>query len=435
MAIGASNRSKWHQYSFAIGLASFIMMVVNPVLSGPGFFTTYLPDITGWDRSTIVLPYTLGSVVSLFITFYLAGLFARYDSRKIVFIGSIGYAVAMFLLANMGENYVVYFAGALLCRFGEAVMTLAGSFVLCGNWFNKKLGTVLGIVSIGAPLSNGFLMNGMIRIVDSYEAAAQGLSAVLTGMGIFCIFLAILFYGIIRSKPEDVGLYPDGADTPPTIPENIQTKEDAKWTFRRVFTNKTALCLAIGFGCMRIITSGVMGVFVRAMMETGMEVTTAANYLTLASLMAIPISYISGIIDDKVGTRTATLITAAIFVVLGLALAGVVLTGSIFLVIVAAVGLAFGVGTVPNLHASFTARVFGRKNMLSAHRYLNLITILIALTADITLAYLFNIAGNYSIAFLYCAVVSVLAFILLFFCNKSYSNDYIAAHNGSDKIR
>lgn len=435
MTVATSNKSKWRRYSFAIGLSSFIMMFVMPVISGSSFFTTYLPDITGWDRSSIVLPYTIGSFLGLIVTFYLSSLFAKYDSRKIVSVGSLVYAVAMFLLGNMGDNYIIYFIGGILCRTGEAVMTLAGSFVLCGNWFNKKLGTVLGIVSIGAPLSNGFLMNAMLRIVDSFDSAANGLSTVMIGMGILNIFLAVLFYAIIRGKPEDVGLYPDGADAPPAISENIQSKEDTKWTFRRVFTNRIALFLAIGFGCMRIITSGVMGIFVRAMIETGMEVTTAANYLTLASLLAIPISYVSGIIDDKVGTRTATLITAAIFVVLGLALAGVVLTGSVFLVIVAAVGLAFGVGTVPNLHASFEVRVFGRNNLLSAHRYTNLITMLISLSADITLASLYNVAGNYSIAFLYCAAVSLLAFIMLFFCNRSYSNDYIAAHNGSDKIR
>ncbi|MCD8123560.1 MAG: MFS transporter [Lachnospiraceae bacterium] len=424
---------KWRRFSLGVVCCSFLIMFVNPILSGSSLFTTYLPDIYGWDRSSIALPYTMGGLLKLVLTFFTATAFARYDPRKIIPLGTLFYGIAMLLMSNMGGNYSIYFAAAIICGLGEVILNLGGTFVLCGNWFNKKLGTVLGIVTIGAPLCNGFMMNAIVRYIATFSDTATGLKLVTSFLGYFCLFLSVLFYIIIRGKPEDIGFYPDG-ETTPLVKKNAESLK-TDWTLKRILTNRYAVTLYIGFGLLSFITSGVMNIFIRALVETGMETVSAANYLTLASVLAILLSFVSGIIDDRIGTRTATLIAAAFYVILGISMYIVVRTGNTLAILVAAVGIGFGIGTVPNLNASYTNRLFGRANLMLAHRYLSIISGGIALVSGSTIGYIYDAAGSYGPAFILCAVLAVVAFVLIFGCNKSFSEDYIAAHNGDDRIR
>lgn len=429
-----ANAATWRKFSSAVIASSFLMMFINTILSGSSFFTTYLPEITGWSRSQIVLPYTVGNFLNIILIFIASATFQKYNPRYIISGATVVYGIAMFLMSIMDGSYAIYFVGGILCCIANTFLNLGGTFVLCGRWFNTTLGRVLGFVTIGAPLCNGFLMNALIRYIASFADAATGLFTTCKIMAVFCIGVAIVFYLIIRGRPEDVGCYPDGAAEPPKV-DMVNSELSEPWTFKRVITNRIAISLCVGFGLLSCVTSGVMTVFIRALLETGMDIVNAANYLTIASVLAIILSFVSGFVDDKIGTRTTTLICCFVYIILGVALFMVVKTGNSFWVLISAVCIAFGIGTVPNLDASFANRVYGRTNFLSAHRFVGTIKSLIVMPFSTIMASLYDFSGDYSIAFALCGVISVIAFILILGCNRSFSPEYISAHNGDDRIR
>lgn len=168
--------------SFAMQACTFGMM------SSVGVFqshwqthqlASYSPSSIGWISSVFVfLNFALGVQVG--------PLFDRYGPRFIMGIGSLFYALSIFLLGSCEKYYQFMLCFGLLGGFGSALVSTP-SLAALAHWFRKRRGTANGLAMVGSSLGGVIfpiaLQPALVRLGWAWTLRALGL--------IFLFFLAL----------------------------------------------------------------------------------------------------------------------------------------------------------------------------------------------------------------------------------------------------
>lgn len=159
----------------------------------------------GWTRTEASFALTLGVLVTAALSPVLGRLADRYGPRALLPIASVVVAAGFFgqaLLQNIWHYYLSYMIGR-----GVSQASLSGvvSSTAVTNWFRRYRGRAVGIYGIAFPVSNTFLVP-----VAQLVMAGFGWRAVFTGLGVLTLLLVLPGFWLLRKRPEDVGLVPDG---------------------------------------------------------------------------------------------------------------------------------------------------------------------------------------------------------------------------------
>lgn len=351
----------------------------------------------GWDNVTITNPVTYAGFIVIIATVLVGTLMIKYGVTKILVPSAIILGLSTIGLAFSGTNLAMYSTCLFLVRLFVLPLQM-GAFMLCTNWFVKLRGRALGFITIGNPLCTATLIASLTAGV-----AAFGFTATYTTAGIIVLALAILIGIFIKSSPEECGLYPDGADAPPHAVEETKTM-----TIQEVFANKGAYLLIISFGLLQFCIVCIMAFFVTRMNMSGTAIGTTLLWLSIAAIMGMPISYILGMIDDRFGTVTASLVLCATYL---LALVSLLMmtANNIPLIALAAFGIAGLTGGTPNLHPSITAYVYGRKNYQAANRWIMAIQAIIMAFAIYFMSSILDATGSLDLAYQIMIVMVLVA--------------------------
>jgi len=275
------------------------------------------------------------------------------------------------------------------------------------------------------------------------------------GLCVVLVIIAILDFFLLRDYPEDVGLYPDGADAPP----KSEAEEEVKLTIGQVLSQKKSWIMIVNYGVFQFIINACMasmvawfvhltltysdviaaGPLAEAFVQFGpmtLFLGQAAKWLSVGAILGIPMSFIFGVIDDKLGTPIASLILGIteFLPVIGLMSQknAVATTGqcSVPLLVLWGFGVACMTGGVPTMHPASISFAFGRREYQSANRIIMAIQLIpCAVAANIMDALIGN-PGNPSdmTAWIMCLVV--IAIGILFTIPMFKMKDANAADRG-----
>ncbi len=225
---------------------------------GFGLFVSHLQKDFDWSRGAIMTAFTICSLIGGFTHPITGRLVNRYGAGKVIAAGSLAMGLGFILLSRM-NNIWNFYAGYAIIGVGlSAIGTIPASYVV-SNWFKKRRGMAIGVMSAGIG-TGGFIL---ARFIGGYLIPGVGWRTSYLVMALFVWLLIPLGLLLIKSKPADMGLYPDGV---PMDEANAGTK--AKFAASEGFTLKMALytsafwliCLsfvASGFGHVGVVQSQV----------------------------------------------------------------------------------------------------------------------------------------------------------------------------------
>lgn len=346
--------------------------------------------VFGYTETQADMPVTVSGLAVVIFYLICGAAFVKIGVRKILVPSTfvLGIAIAMLGYATAVGNGTMYAISLFLVRLLVVPLQMGG-FMLCANWFIKYRGRVMGIITAGSPL---FSICGIYILTWIYTTTGAINTAYLI-FGIIIIVIAVLIWAFLRDKPEDVGLFPDGADHPPLS----ETDESEDVSLKEVITSKAAWQLIISYGFMQFVISAMMAymvaryISVSANAENPMEVwLQAVFYLSVGAALGIPMSYVLGWIDDKIGTIKASLILNLLFFFAVIPLAIMPMGGNVALMCCWAFGVACMTGGVPTMHPCSVSYVYGRKKYQAANKWIMTIQAIIMAFALYYMGYFFR---------------------------------------------
>lgn len=329
--------------------------------------TPYLQENFGWDDLTITNPVSVGATVAIVLYLFLGLAFVKFGVKKVLVPSILIVALSCVGLATAAENYIIYSISLFLIRTLVLPFQM-GCFMLATNWFIKYRGRVLGIITAGSPLFSVVGIGLLTALVNRFAlssyyiiAAALLLMAIVTAIG-------------IKDTPEEAGLYPDGSDTPPV---SEKEEEVSDISLKEILKDSRAWKLIISFGILQFVILTMMSYMaVRYISLSTPEdipnlfVSKAMKWLSIGAALGIPMSYVLGVIDDKLGSIKASLVLNILFLFAVVPLAIMPVGGNEVLMAIWAFGVACMTGGLPTLHPSITSYVYGRKQYMAANKWI-----------------------------------------------------------------
>lgn len=347
--------------------------------------------------------------------------------------------------AGIAGNYALYAVSLFVIRCTCMCFQLSG-FMLAANWFIKNRGKVMGIITLGSPL---FSVIGT-SMMSSFIAKQLGgdYRPFYVGICVVLIVIAILVAVLLKDAPEQAGLYPDGAATPPKSEENVE--DEVHLTVGQVLSQAKAWWLIISYGIFQFIINACMACMVAwftylavtnadmvaagpmGEMFAGMGglagqgamvlfLGQATKWLSVGAILGIPMSFLFGVLDDKIGSVRTSMILGVteLLPVIGLMYQhfAVRATGacSVPMLILWGFGVACMTGGVPTMHPCITAFAYGRREYQSANRIIMAIQLIpMAFSATITSFFINRGLGvQYWIAMIVLIIIGILSLIPL----------------------
>lgn len=346
--------------------------------------------VFGYTETQADMPVTVSGLAVVVFYLICGAAFVKIGVRKILVPSTfvLGISAAVLGYATAVGNETLYVISLFLVRLLVVPLQMGG-FMLCANWFIKYRGRIMGIITAGSPL---FSICGIYLLTWIYTTTNAINTAYLV-FGIIIVVIGILIWAFLRDKPEDVGLYPDGADHPPFS----ETDKNEDVTLKEVLTSKAAWQLIISYGIMQFVINCMMGymvaryISVSANAENPMEVwLQAVFYLSVGAALGIPMSYVLGWIDDKIGTIKASLVLNLLFFFAVIPLAIMPVGGNVALMVCWAFGVACMTGGVPTMHPCSVSYVYGRKKYQAANKWIMTIQAIIMAFSLYYMGYFFR---------------------------------------------
>lgn len=256
----------------------------------------------GYSAAQFSVFFSMRSVGTLVISFFLGKLITRLGVKPAVLIGSFGPILSFGILAVSGNVVLLYIVGFL----AGALATLPGFVaynIFVSRWFNQGRGTMMSIGTVVMYIVSivGVPIIASANATYGVTAACWGVGILFTGISLLCgLFLVCRF-------PEDYGVAPvDIGKAAPKSASNATVQQDAP---AQGLPAASYLKLPVTIVCMltpAIIAMGtqmVMAYSVGVYQSFGMDYLNASLCLSISSFGGMFISPIFGILCDKIGVR------------------------------------------------------------------------------------------------------------------------------------
>jgi len=182
--------------TICIGCGSFVFSL----------FVSPLQAELAWSRGEIMVGFTIFWVMMGVASPLFGRVLDRHGARRAIPLGAIVMGLG-FLVVSVMDSLLLFYLGYVLVGVGAAGIGPVPTSAIVSNWFRKKRGTAVGITSAGIG-AGGFIM---APIVGYLLGAFDWRTAYLSMAIIVWVSIIPLSLLLVRTRPEDVGLHPDGA--------------------------------------------------------------------------------------------------------------------------------------------------------------------------------------------------------------------------------
>jgi len=173
-----------------------------------GIYLKPMSQEMGWSRATTSSAFTISSLFLGFMSPFVGKLLDKYGNKVIMLwggaIAGLGFALCYFTSSLL--HFYIFFS--LIMPIGIAGTGMVPSNALVAKWFSKKRGLALGIVSVGMGAGSFVMVNLAEFLISQYGWRT---SFLVMGVIIWVVIIPLALF-LVKNKPQDIGLLPDGDD-------------------------------------------------------------------------------------------------------------------------------------------------------------------------------------------------------------------------------
>ena len=308
-------------YGWLLVAIGFVTMAVG-VNARTAFSLLFPPilDEFGWDRGVTAGIFSFGFLVSALVTPFVGRLMDRRGPVLVVELGVAAMAAGLLLAPLAREAWQLYLTLGALVGGGINCLAYTGQSLYLTNWFVRRRGLALSIAFSGVGIGSVTLLPWLQTLIED-----GGWRAACWALGILVLVLLVPPNLLLRRRPEDLGLNPDGigASSLTGGPHgNIIDPAWAAvdWTLVRALDTARFWWIAVGYFCGLFAWYAVQVHQTKYLIDIGFSPATAAWALGIVSLVAVPGQIALGHLSDRIGREWVWVIGNGGFVLCCLAL-------------------------------------------------------------------------------------------------------------------
>ena len=403
-----------------VGVAVFMLTVMSSTsFQGLGMYLVALERKFGWSRTVLSAPFSLSRVQGAVIGPLEGWLIDRFGSRRMILIGYTTMGIG-FILFSQIHSVWQYILAYTLISLGGGIGGWLAVITVVNNWFVRRRTFAL------ATAMSGVHLGGFLVYVLAFGLEFHGFRTTTMGIGLFLLATTVPASRLIRNRPEDMGLMPDG-DAPQTAgapPESTdEVAEDGTpepdFTARQAMRTPVFWVLAVVHmtSTISIVTLAVH--LVPKLYDMGFSLTGAGVVVSTYTAVAIVTQFVAGYIGDRV-PKPPLIFVFLLFQAVALLVLALAEDRSLAFVFAVIYGFALG-GRVP-LMAAIRGDYFGRKAFATIMGLSMLPNNFGMMVAPIFAGYMFDKTGTYEVPFLSFAALALLGAVGMLFVRRPKSD-------------
>jgi MFS family permease len=408
-------------YGWWIVLASAILNVLAGGTFYYGFTIFFNPirDTFRWSAAVTSVAFVFQRLESGLLGPVAGYLVDRTGPRKLMLAGWAVVGIGFLLMSRINSLWAFY------CSFVIIATGFSfGSFVVLNTivalWFEKKRSRAMTFIYLGFGAS-GTLVPLIALAIEQF-----GWRETLTVLAVVLWIIGILLSLVMRHKPEQYGLLPDGRapeSTRQSTPVLNALSTDATivpasispgigFSARAVLKTRAFWLFSLCFFFQHIGTSAVMVHIVPYLESEKLPTTLAAMAVTGMTLCSVIGRLVFGLMGDFANKRYLVAI-ALVFQTVGLFIFSFIDASKAWLIIPFLLIYAPGYGGTIPLRPVLQADLFGTKSFGTIMGLSSAISMTSGLFSPVIAGWLFDTTGSYSLAWQIFAAITVPAIVLI----------------------
>ena len=398
-------------YILTIGMLGSLVAVGFSQL----FMSVMLKPLTaefGWSRTAATGAITAGTILSGLFSLPFGKLADRYGPRMLTAAGALITAVMYFFMTKfftLWEYYAIFLIGRVIST--NAISNIVPRTAVV-NWFRRLRGRALGLLAMATPLGASGIAIAAQLIMEQH-----GWRSVFLLFAMGAIFLQVLPAALIlRRRPEDCGLLPDGDQALESAPSDQRTgHEEFSWTLREAVQTPALWLLIVSSIISLIVNAGVGFHLVAYYTDVGIPATVAVGALSIYAFTGAMASVVWGFLSERISERL--LASAVMFLTAGAILYLQTVTAAPGAIVFAAFFgfTSRGEGTLVNI---ILAQYYGRNSYGSIGGFVNPFNMIGLGAGPLISSVMFDNMGSYEMIFSVFIALSIVSAILLWLAKK-----------------
>ena len=324
-------------------------------------FITPMETELGWSKATITGAFSVGQLVAGVTAVPLGRWVDRHGARGVMTLGSVLGALLLVVWSRVHSVAAFYIVWTLLGVVSAAVL-YEPAFAVVATWFRRDRGRALtALTFIG-----GFASVVFVPLTTILVERSGWRSALLWLAGIYAVLTVVPHAFVLRRRPEDLGLEPDGGNRPEsaTVPTRATPLRDASAGDTSVAASDAIRSnafrwLAVAFALSALTSTAISVHLVPLLLERGHGSGFAGAAMGVLGLMALPGRLI---FTPLGGWWSRTAVTAWIFGMAAMAIAVLLASRATAAVWLFVALFGAGFGAITPARAALVAETFGAAN-------------------------------------------------------------------------
>lgn len=354
----------------------------------------------GGSRLGVSLGLTVSTTVGALAAPLIGSALDRYPLKRIIGIGTTSMGLGFLCLSFVRSEVEFYLAIGAFIGFGASAMGGLATAKLVANWFSRRRGMALGIAGTGISASGVVMPFISAQLIENFGWRDAFMAyAGFTGLVVLPLVLLLVI-----SRPEDVGLRPDGilpelsgGSAPPPIPPEHTAP---------ILRERNFWVLATVVGLLFCCQSATLTHLVPRVTDAGVSLQTASLVMSVCAGFGMLGKLSFGWLSDYWQPRNAVWTTIASQI------AGQFLmfrTDDLLIFSAGAALFGFGMGGVVPMQGALIGRFFGRDRFGKALGRMRSAIFPLQIAGAPLAGWIFDTSGTYMPAFQLFLVLYLLA--------------------------
>ncbi len=332
---GPSSKHLPFFYGWVVVAVTFVTMAIG--VNARTAFSLFFPPILsefGWERGVTAGAFSFGFVVSGFASPLIGRLMDRAGPRAVMELGGALMAGGLLLAPLTREPWHLYVTIGVMVGAGSVCLGYSGQSQFLPNWFIRRRGLAMGIAFAGVGIGSVTLLPWVQHMIEQ-----TGWRTACTAIGLVLLIVLAPINLLLRKRPEDVGLAPDGDAAPASSSANKPVSNildpvwaATDWTLDRALRTARFWWLALGFFGGLYAWYAVQVHQTQFLLDIGFSPGVAVWALGIVSLLGIPGQILLGHLSDRIGREAIWAISCTGFAICFAALIALKYQPSLFLI-------------------------------------------------------------------------------------------------------